>query len=472
VFKVFKDYFPPLRTKELPVPPPWYRAVGVGVVIIGMALGTGELIMWPHLVSKFGLGILWLALVGITLQYFINQEVARHTLATGESFFTTSARLLYWSPLAWLSASILLYIWPGWASTLGTILAALVGGGDYRVWAWFSLGLVLILTFRGQAAYRMLELSLKIIVPIFILLLVVISFFNLKWSHLVLAAQGLFNWGYLPAEIDFNVLLGAIVFAGAGGMLNLCTSLWYRDKQVGMAAHEGRITNPISGRPEAIGVVGSTFVINVENLKRWRGWMRYVFIDQGIIFWFLGVISLVLLSVNAYVVLGLKGLVPEGNELAIMQAQIFGQEWGWLGVKTYLLMIYLMLFSVMWTVIDALTRIITDIIHTNSREGKLTGRWRWLSRLSIHHLYYLSITLIVLIQATLLPFNQPLTFLVISSVLGGLTMAIYTPILLFINNRRLPQALRPGLISNLFLTGAALFYAYFAVMVIRQNFFS
>jgi len=472
VFKVFKDYFPPLQLKDLPAPPPWHQAIGVGVVIIGMALGTGELIMWPHLVSKFGLGLLWLALVGITFQYFINQEVARHTLATGESFFTTSARLFYWSPIFWFGAAILLYIWPGWASTLGTILAELLGGGDYHLWAWFSLGLVLVLTFSGRVAYRVLELSLKIIVPIFITLLVIISFLNLDLSHLVLAAKGLVNWGYIPANIDFNVLLGAIVFAGAGGMLNLCASLWYRDKQVGMARYEGRITNPISGRPEAIGVVGATFPTTADNLTHWRGWLRYLLIDQGLVFWLLGVISLTLLSVNAYVVLAPQGLVPEGKDLAILQAEIFGRQWGWFGTKIYLLMTYLMLFSVMWTVIDALTRILSDIIHTNARAGRLAKRLAWLNRLSIHHLYYLSVTLIVLIQAILLPFSQPLTFLVISSVLGGLTMAVYTPILLFINNRRLPKPLRPGLVTNLFLSAAALFYLYFAVMVIRQNFFS
>jgi len=469
---MFKDHFPPLITRDLPKPPRWYNAIGVGVIVIGMALGTGELIMWPHLVSKFGLGILWLALVGITLQYFINQEVARHTLATGESFFTTSARLFYWSPIFWLGAGVVLYIWPGWASTLGTILAELAGFGNYQVWAWLSLGLVLVLTFNGRSAYKMLELSLKIIVPVFITLLVIISFFNLHLSDLWLAWRGLTNFGYIPKGIDLNVLLGAIVFAGAGGMLNLCTSLWYRDKQMGMAHYEGRITNPISGKPETIGVVGSTFHPTKENMEHWRGWMKYVFIDQGIIFWLLGTISLVLLAVNAYVVLGAQGLVPEGQDLAILQARIFGDHWGVAGSKIYLMMTYLMLFSVMWTIIDALTRIITDIIYTNARAGKLQKKFRWLERISIHHLYYFIVVVVVFIQAILIPFNQPLGFLVVSSVLGGLSMAIYTPLLLFLNNWRLPKELRPGIISNIFLVGASLFYIYFAIIVINQNFFS
>ena len=57
---------------------------------MGLAIGTGELIMWPHLITKHGFSLLWLALLGIIFQFFINQEVARHSLATGEGFFQSS----------------------------------------------------------------------------------------------------------------------------------------------------------------------------------------------------------------------------------------------------------------------------------------------------------------------------------------------------------------------------------------------
>lgn len=468
--RIMRDYYSAPEVRELPPPPSWRKAVGVGIIIMGMAMGTGELIMWPHLVTKFGLGLLWLAVVGITLQYFINQEVIRHTIATGESFFTTSGRAVWWSPLFWLPAAVLLYIWPGWASVLGTILATLFGFGTYVHWAWISLALVLLLTFLGRSAYAMLETALKVIVPVFIALLVVISAANLRGDDIMAALRGIANVGYLPEGIDMSVLLGAIVFAGAGGMLNLVTSLWYRDKQAGMAHYEGRIQNPVSGKPETLGVIGSHFQATEENLSRWRGWMRYVRFDQGIIFWLIGLVTLVLLAVNAFVVLRPLGLVPEGTKVAIVQAEIFSSQWGQTGAVIYLVMTYLMLFSVMWTVIDALTRIVTDIVHTNSREGRLRPLFGWLKPISVHHLYYSVIVIVVAIQAALLPYNQPLGFLVTSSVLGGVTMAIYTPLLLYVNNRRLPKGVRPGIVTNLFLVGASAFYIYFAAMIIAKNF--
>ncbi|MDO8574579.1 MAG: Nramp family divalent metal transporter, partial [bacterium] len=271
------DTFPALEKRELPAPPSWKKAIGVGVVVMGLAIGTGELILWPHLITKHGLGLLWLALLGITFQYFLNQEVARHSVATGEGFFTTSARIIRWSSFFWLFSAILLYIWPGWASSIGTTLTELLGFGTHYGWSLATLALVLILSFSGRIAYNMLEKSLKVTVPLFFILLVVISFFNLEFSDLVAGFKGAINFGAIPEDVNLNVLLGAVVFAGAGGMLNLCVSLWYRDKQVGMGKYIGRIVNPITGKQEAVAATGYTFDTNNSlNMKHWRGWMRYV----------------------------------------------------------------------------------------------------------------------------------------------------------------------------------------------------
>ncbi|MFA7286720.1 MAG: Nramp family divalent metal transporter [Patescibacteria group bacterium] len=462
------DTFPSLEQRELPEPPHWSKAIGVGIVVMGLAMGTGELILWPHLVTKHGLDLLWLALVGISCQYVLNKEVARHAIATGEGFFTTSARFFRWSPYFWLVAAILLYIWPGWASAIGTTLLELFGFGSHYLWSFVALGLVLVLTFSGHVAYRMLERSLKVTVPAFFVILVVISFVNLGWEDVLAVARGVTRFGYIPDGVDFNVLLGAIVFAGAGGMLNLCVGLWYRDKQIGMGKYVGRIVNPITGRQEAAAATGYTFALTPENLQRWRGWMRYINIDQGLIFWLLGFITLVLLSANAHAVLVPRGLVPEGFAVAVVQAHIFGDQWGIVGYKLFLVMAFLMLFSVMWTVIDALTRMVSDIVYTNSRAGGNQRAFRVFSRLSLSQLYYGVITVVVLLGALLLPMKQPLVLLTISGVLGGLSMAVYTPMLLYLNNTKLEREIRPGIITNILLACISVFFIFFAYKVIEQ----
>jgi len=461
--------YPELEKKELPQAPKATKAIGVGVVVMGLAIGTGELILWPHLVTKYGLGILWAALVGISFQYFINQEVARLALATGESFFTFSARIFKWFVPFWLFSAIILYIWPGWAGAIGTTLSELFGFGNYIFWAWISLALLLVLTFSGKIAYNLLEKSLKIIIPTFFILLLITSFLVLKLSDIKNAFIGLINFGWIPKEIDINVFFGAIIFAGAGGLLNLCTSLWYRDKGSGMGKYIGKIVNPITGKTEAVATTGYTFEINSQNIEEWKKWMKFVKIDQGVIFWFLGLLTLVLLSLNAYVILTPLGLIPEGTQVAVVQAHIFEKNWGKIGFDLFLIMAFLMLFSVMWTVIDAFTRIITDILYVNSRVGPFKKYLSWLEKISIHHLYYGLITGIVLISGLLLTFKQPLILLTISAVLGGFTMAIYTPLLLYINNKKLPKPLRPGIITNIFLFLASIFYIIFSFVILLNT---
>lgn len=459
--------YPKPEIRDLPPPPQWKKALGVGIVVMGMAMGTGELIMWPHLSAKHGLGILWLALIGITFQYFINQEVARHAAATGESFFSTSGRVIRWSPLFWLVAGILLYIWPGWTSALGTIAEKLFGFGNYSIWSYVSLGLLLICTFLGKIAYTTLERVLKIIVPLFLVLLIIVSILNLSGGVIGDALSGLIRFGYMPQGIDIAVLLGAIVFAGAGGMLNLCVSFWYRDKGVGMGQYVERIENPITGKPTTTTLHTYTFDLSKENISRWKAWMRYVRIDQGIIFWLLGIISIVLVSANAVAVLTPQDLVPSGIQVATLQAEIFSSHLGIIGEKLFLGMAYLMLFSVMWTVLDALTRIISDIIHTQAQVGIYTKLFSPFKNISIHKLYYTCIVIVVVIQALLLPLKQPLTFLVISSVLGGITMTLYTPLLLYINNTRIPKLVRPGIFTNIALVLATIFYFYFSYRIVE-----
>jgi hypothetical protein len=457
-----------LEHRPLPPPPHWKKVLGVGLIIMGLVVGTGELIMWPHLVTKFGLGLFWAAFLGISFQYFINQEVARQALATGESFFTSSTRIFKWFAPLWFFSAFILYIWPGWASALGTTLKELFGFGSHLIWAWLSLVLVLILTFSGRIAYLILERTLKIIIPIFFALLLIVSFLNLKVFHLKEAFLGLFNFGWLPAGIDFNIFFAAIVFAGAGGLLNLCVSLWYRDKQAGMGKYVGRITNPITGEPEAISATGYTFEPSGENLKNWKQWMKLVKIDQGIIFWFFGLITIVLISLNAYAVLTPKGLVPEGLQVAVVQAYIFGEQWGVWGFKFFLLMTFLMLFSTMWAVIDAFTRIISDILYVNSRTGPFEKYLIGLRNLSLHYLYYGLIIILVIIQAILIPLKAPLSYLTISAVLGGLAMAIYIPILIYLNNRRLAKPIRPNWITNLILIFASLFYFGLSIQILLK----
>jgi hypothetical protein len=76
---------PPLGSRDLREPLPLGKIVGASVIILATALGSEELVLCPYIVTQVGIGILWLAAVGFTMQFFLNMEIERYTLATGET---------------------------------------------------------------------------------------------------------------------------------------------------------------------------------------------------------------------------------------------------------------------------------------------------------------------------------------------------------------------------------------------------
>src|SRR5688572_8319298 len=102
------------RNAELPPAPEpkgfgWFAAVGPGVIILGAAIGSGEFLVGPAAMVKYGLTMLWVVGIAVTLQTLLNLELMRYTMATGEPVFTgfmrTKPNSTFW---AWFY--VILYI--------------------------------------------------------------------------------------------------------------------------------------------------------------------------------------------------------------------------------------------------------------------------------------------------------------------------------------------------------------------------
>src|SRR3970040_3049943 len=118
----------PLEKKEFPEPLPLRKLIGPSFILLGLGLGSGELILWPYLASNYGFGIIWGAVLGITLQFFINMEIERYTLVTGESIFVgLSRKFKKIAPMWFLISTFLPWIWPGIIASSASLLAAALG---------------------------------------------------------------------------------------------------------------------------------------------------------------------------------------------------------------------------------------------------------------------------------------------------------------------------------------------------------
>ena len=82
--------------RDLPEPARLRKLVGPSVILVGVGVASGEYILFPYIASVAGLAFLWAAVVGVAMQFFINMEVERYTLATGQTAITGFSRL--WKP--------------------------------------------------------------------------------------------------------------------------------------------------------------------------------------------------------------------------------------------------------------------------------------------------------------------------------------------------------------------------------------
>src|SRR5215213_7292773 len=115
--------------RDLPAPPSNFRKIiGPGIVAAGVGVANGELILYPYIASQVGLVFVWAAFVGLATQYFLNMEIERYTLATGETALTGFSR--YWRHWGLVFAIMAYFanLWPGWATSSATLITYLVGG--------------------------------------------------------------------------------------------------------------------------------------------------------------------------------------------------------------------------------------------------------------------------------------------------------------------------------------------------------
>lgn len=118
----------PLKVAVMPAFAGILAYIGPGIVWAGLAQGSGELIWWPYLTAKYGDAFLGLLIPASLMQLWVNIEIARYTIVTGETAMTGFSRIGRWyAALIWCGVFIE-NIWFGaYASAGGTALAELTG---------------------------------------------------------------------------------------------------------------------------------------------------------------------------------------------------------------------------------------------------------------------------------------------------------------------------------------------------------
>lgn len=461
-------YLPPVTYQDLPEPVPLRRIVGASVIILATALGSGEYVLWPYITSQIGLVFMWGAVVGFLIQFFINMEVERYTLATGESAITGFARL--WKPWWWLFIIFALCqnFWPGWATGSATTLTFALGLGEgavvpITVAALIAIGLALTLSPVVYDAVEKIQFVLVTLICIFLIAAIFLATRLEAWADLIT------GFAYFPripigAEgLGAALLLGALAFAGAGGANNLVQSNYIRDKDMGMGARIPKIVSPLTGEEQAVPSLGYMFRPNEENMRRWRGWWRVANQEQFITFFLVGLTTLIILSVLAYSVLPVGQVEEQNFDFVRTEGEVLSERVApWFGVAFWLTGTFV-LFSTNLGIIDYTCRLIADQLKVNAlRESQFWSESR---------LYASFVWLMIIVGSIILisGMEQPLILLVISSSIAGVMMFIYSGLLIWLNRVALPDPIKIRGVRLAVMIFSFLFFGFFSAYLVYDQ---
>ncbi|WP_248903900.1 Nramp family divalent metal transporter [Halocatena marina] len=453
------------KLTDLPKVPKVSHIVGPSAIMLGAALGSGETMFWPAIIAQDGWALYWAFWVGVLTQFFINTELQRWAMATGESIFRGFDRLNGLWPWFFLFAGFVQLGWPGWAASGGKVFAAWTGLIPLNQWYWVGLATMIVIWLSYQAGpvvYNIIEKAQLVMMVLAIVGAVVLVFLVGSIGELANLPAGAVSFGTLPADVEIATFLGGLAYAGAGGYTNLSQGVWAREKGFGMGIYQGRVKNPLRGdsEPETVHD-GYSFEPTETNLKRWKAWWKVTQQEHFLTF----VVGLLVIATGAMTITAQyvpSGQTVTGNAVS-MWLNIVIPQLGSANAFLMYMVLFIALFSTQYAIVEAFTRNTVDIIYqVYGREHGMNVSRVFLGALTVFVLWGMAI-----IGANAVTnITTPWIFLVLGAAMAGVMMWPYNALTIILNTTRLPEHTQPGWVRVIAMWWATGFFGYFSILLI------
>jgi len=505
---------PTWETAELPEPKPLGLRnlagfIGPGIVMCGIQIGGGEWLFGPAITAKYGGGLMWIATVAILCQVFYNVECGRYAMYTGEPVFTGFMRTRP-GPRFWIGVAMMLSLGaliPGLSTNAAVLITSIYLDRPPTVddafmvntIAYLCLGLVVLPVLVGGKVYNTLQvvMTAKVFIVLGFCLFIGVFFVSAQgWTdvfsgflkfgnvpvsdgeggEMVVNAFGHFaEHGEWPVIALANIaVLGAFAgYAGGGGLSNSTYSNFVRDKGWGMGSQVGAIASAIGGREVTLSHIGKVFAITDDNLRKWKGWWKYILSDQFLV-WLpgcvMGMALPALLSIEFASSSPMFGQAVEYSQSLISADGIrhapgisaATRQMLWLVTLGVGLVVFL---PSQMSIVDDFARRWTDIIWSSNTKIR--------ERLEPHQasrIYYVILACYVtwsFISATIfLMFGDaPRLMVLVIANLNNVALGATSFHVLWINRTLLPKPLRPRWYNQLGIAACGVFYLGMAALV-------
>ncbi len=431
-----------------------WQLIGPSVVFVALSLNGGETLLWPDLVGRYSLTILWAVPLILFLQFMVNLEIERYSIVTGKNTLAGMIQKSSWLSALFIFGIIVSLAWPAWASVSGNILAYV--GGVPAAGAWLAI-LVLalqILVWQSKRSYEILEniaragLLVILGIGIFVIIRLWPEVLQIKLSPT----------GFWPTNSDKILFLSALAFGGVAGVLNLVQSNWVINKGYGinteLKSGETRSEDKFqlsTESPAKSQLQNSAILWNSESIQNFKNWWNLIWKEHFILFYIGNFIGIGLIAIVSAVLLPGSGRVGFGIltfEVDKLNSLFYGVGFAWA------LGIFILFFMAQLTILDAIGRLLKSTgnkLFENTKPERLSQFAAFLG-------------IIILFFTAVIPgFNQPASLLQISASTSALIMALYPPLLLGLN-QQLPEAVRPKLFNIVSVWACVAFYSVMFVL--------
>jgi hypothetical protein len=463
------DIKPPWEVREMPEAPPknlrsFMMWAGPAVVLGALSVGGFEAYQAGYVAANKWTGIYWLYVVSCFFQLLLNNEIARYTIATGETALQGFTRLRPAKFWGWATAlfCILQQGWPAWIGGAAAGVAALFGIAQWQWIGMVALGIVFFVFAGSKRVYDTLE---KIMYACFVVAtagLAFLTIFMTNWQAVATVSWGWVAVGTIPAGITLTAV-GPFLNQPAGGFWNFWHTYWVREKGMGMAQYFGHVTG-LAAPAEEIRRYGYMFdTDNPTQLQRFRSWLWmntttllvFFIILGGILFTYFASLA----GYSAAVIYNMQ--VPSGIKIATILAEIFKAAFGQFGFILFIIVLIFALFDSQFSVYDGISRMFADVVavETNATDRRPYRFW-----------YFLLMGFLCAVGMITVWMRTPYILWVIINWAGVAVHAALTLGVTYLNFKLLPGPIKPSMwiiVCNV--AWAVALFIYFAAWTIYDN---
>jgi hypothetical protein len=427
-----------LRTAAMPRFLEWLPLMGVAIVWASVGLGGGELQQWPYLVMRYRGAFIGLILPALIMQFWVNQEIARYTLLTGEGIWMGFSRLnrVYF----WVLVVAMLLSWTLFGAYIGRGSDALAGlthlpsGLTASQQATFWSYMIVLVCALGLFLYRRPYMLIEGVSYVFLALALGSMVLVVSQPEVIHSGETFFkaffnplkaNWPATWDPADATRLGSALALAGLGGFFNLMLSYWLKERGAGMAGLRRSLGQTEAGTVDDT-LAGYRFEDTPDNRRHYRRWFGATRMAN------MGAICLcaVGLLLPAWVGWAEAQQSPVWDGTKVLEDYL-KYTWGTTGIMVFFVAMGAYLLDTWLIMADGWARSLSDIVRS---------QFSWATRWSEHRWYqiFLGVTLFITFL-TLIFKNIADQLISIQGLMQLFGFALFCPGLIYLNFVLLPR---------------------------------